>query len=52
MKLRKEHFFDFGGGWPGGNVIELYGVHGELARFDDHSKIFDFENVELTLFEL
>ena len=41
----------FSGGQPGSNAIELDRVHGELTRFHNHSEVFDFGDVELTLFE-
>ena len=45
------HFLNFGGGQPGGTTIKFNWVHGELAWFDDHSEVFYFGDVELTLFE-
>ena len=40
-------------GWrrPVCNAVELDGVHGQLARFDDHSKVFHLVGSELALLE-
>ena len=46
------HFLDFGGGWPSGNTIKLDRVHGELTWFHNHSKVFNFGDVELAFLEL
>ena len=32
--------FHLGGGWPTGDSIEFDRVHGQLAGFDDHAKVF------------
>ena len=44
--------FHLSWGWPTGNSIEFYWVHGQLARFDDHAEVFDFIGGEFTFFEL
>ena len=31
------YILDFGRGWPGGDAIELNGVHSKLTWFYDHS---------------
>ena len=36
------YILDFGWGGPAGNAVELDGVHGQLPRFHNHSKVFDF----------
>ena len=46
------YIFYFGRGWPGSDAVELYGIHGELTGFHDHSKIFDSRDVKLAFFEL
>ena len=40
-------------GWcgPTCNAVELNGVHGQLAGFDDHSKVFYLVGSKLALFE-
>ena len=48
----RSYILNFGWGWPSGNAVEFDRVHGELARFHDHSKVFDFRDVKLTLLEL
>ena len=48
----QSYILDFGWGGPGSDSIEFDWVHGELTRFHDHSKIFDFGDVELTFLEL
>ena len=46
------YVLDFDGGWPGGDAVEFYWVHGELTGFHDHSEVFDFWDIELALLEL
>ena len=46
------YILDFGWGWPGGNTVELDRVHGKLTRFHNHSKVFDFRDVELAFLKL
>jgi len=41
------YIFDFSGGWPFGNSVELDRVHGELARFNNHSEVFHLVSSEL-----
>ena len=43
--------FDPGWGWLGSDAIELDRVHGELTGFHNHSKVFDFWDVELAFFK-
>ena len=45
------YVFYFGWSQPGSDAVKLDRVHGELTRFHDHSKVFDFWDVKLTLFE-
>ena len=40
---------EFFGGGPGENTIQLYSVHGEFVRMDDHSKVFHLEGSKLAL---
>ena len=44
--------FHLGWGWPTGNPIEFYWVHGQLTRFDDHAEVFDLVSGKFTFFEL
>ena len=46
------HILDFGWGRSGGNTIKFDRVHDKLTRFHDHSKVFDFRDIELALLEL
>ena len=46
------HILDLCWGRQGSDAIEFDRVHGELIRFYDHSKIFNFRDIELTLLEL
>ena len=48
----RPYIFDLGWSWPGSDTVELDRVHGELTEFHDHSKIFDFGDVELALLKL
>jgi len=34
------YVLDFSWSWPFGDAVEFDRVHGELARFDDHSEVF------------
>ena len=43
---------DFDRGWPGGDSVEFDWIHGKLTRFHNHSKVFDFRDVELAFLEL
>ena len=45
------HVFNFGGGQPGSDAVKLYWVHGELTRFHNRSKVFDFQDLELAFFK-
>ena len=38
--------------WPAGDPVELYWIHGQLARFDDHAKVFDLVGGEFAFLEL
>ena len=46
------YFLHFGGGWPCSDAIKFNWVHGKLAGFHNHPKVFDFRNIKLALFEL
>ena len=46
------YIFDFGRGWPGGDAVKFDQVYDKLTRFHDHSKVFYFWDVKLTLLEL
>ena len=46
------YFLDFNRGWLSSDAVKLDQVHGKLTRFHDHSKVFDFRDVKLTLLEL
>ena len=48
----QSYIFDFSWGWPGGDAIKFDWVHGQMTRFYNHSKVFNFGNVELALFKL
>ena len=45
------NIFHFGWCRPTCDAIEFDGVHGQLARFNDHSKVFHFVGGELALLE-
>jgi len=45
------YVFDFSGCWPFGNPVKFDGVHGELTRFDDHSKVFYLVGGEFAFLE-
>ena len=45
-------FFNFSGGWPGSDTVEFDRVHGQLTRFYNHPKIFNFRDIKLALFKL
>jgi len=45
------YILDFGGGWLFGNSVKFDGIHGELARFDNHSEVFYLVSGEFTLFK-
>ena len=36
------YVLDFDGGGPGSDTIEFDWIYGKLARFHDHSEIFNF----------
>ena len=44
--------FDFCWSRPFCYTIELYGIHGELSRSDDHSEIFYLRSCKGTFFQL
>ena len=46
------HFLDFDGGWPYSNAIKFNWVHSKLTGFHDHSKKFNFKDVELAFLKL
>ena len=46
------YILDFSGGWPGSDAVEFDRVYSKLARFHDHSEVFNFGDVKLTLFKL
>ena len=46
------YILNFGWGRPGGNVIKFDRVHSELSRFHNHSKVFDFRDIELAFLKL
>jgi len=47
----RAYVFYFCGGWPFGDSVKFDGVHSELTRFDDHSKVVYFTGGEFTLLE-
>ena len=46
------HISDLHWCWPVGNPIQLDRVHGELTRFDNHSKVFYLDGGEAAFLEL
>ena len=48
----RPYILDFSRGGPGSDAVEFDGVHSELTGFYNHSKVFDFRDVELTFLEL
>ena len=48
----RTYILDFGWGQPGGHSIKFDRVHGKLPRFHNHSQVFNFRDVELTLLKL
>ena len=45
------HVFYFIRSWPSGYAIKFDWVHGELTGFHNHSKVFDFRDIELAFLE-
>ena len=48
----RAYILNFGWSQPGCNSVEFYRVHGKFPGFDNHAKVFDFRDIELTLLKL
>ena len=46
------YILDFSGSRPSSDAVEFDWVHGELTRFYNHSKVFNFRNIKLAFLEL
>ena len=45
-------FLNLSRGWPCGDAIKFDQVHDELTRYYNHSKVFNFWDIELTFLKL